>query len=354
MGNANNSHVFSFFMGLKSGLIFSSLIGFFCFTFVSVFLLSSCGLAGGGSGFFEPSSVSGSGPGDGETPRLASRLQDDPDIADKECEDSESCQETCRYIYEDSDSYKDCYELTIKQVVVREEVFHALLGADTDELEDIEEDDLEDYLETGLDGWRDKVVEKQTARDDRDERFRNILRWIVDQENKVVSILQKEDRDNEILREIFLAYCHLGNDQCGNSEALSLGGGFGFDYGSGDISHNNTRIASIRDRENKDLLLALVSGGDVFFERAAGDRRFKAFVLGNDLVEKACTSRDRTSLNQCVAAFYCFVSSEISDSDHSFHSNKAQDFLINSEVEEGAGRVINLFECGASFEEIEN
>ena len=325
-------------------------IGFFSFTLMSVFLLSSCGLAGGGSGFFDQSSELDGGPGDGDTPRLASRLQDDPDIADKDCEDSDTCEETCRYIYKESDSYKNCDELTIKQVVRLEVVFHTLFEADYDEgrggdLEDIEEDDLRDYLEIGLDGWRDKVVSKQKMdEDDRDEKFENTLHWIVDDENKVVPVLQAEDRNDEILKEIFLGHCGgLGADnECDNGGAFS-GGTFSFDYTAGDLSHSGTVIASIDDRENKELFLALVAGGTAFFEKAADGRRFEAFVLGNNLVEQACTSRSDRSVNQCIAAFYCYLG-EQTYNDNASRIN--QDFLRQSEIVEGVGREIDLYGCG--------
>ncbi len=309
---SNNYSVFSRSARLRSKVIFCSMgvLGFLGFIFMSVFLLSSCGfMNAGGPNFVEQGSELG-GPGDGDTPRLASRLRDNPDIADRECEESDRCQETCRYIYEDPDSYKECYELTIEQVVRLEEVFHALFEADLDDLEDIDEDDLENYLDIGLDGWKDKVIGKQKLNDDRDEKFENILNWIWSQENKMVSVLQREDRRNELLKELFLGHCDWdGTDSCNNSNpgTPASTSSLTFTYATGQLSYNSVIVANIHDRENKELFLALVAGGEAFFEGAAGDRRFGAFALGNDLVEKACTNRNDKSVHQCIAAFYCYL-----------------------------------------------
>ena len=101
-----------------------------------------------------------SGPGDGDTPTLGPRLKETPDLADKECEDNDRCEEACRKIYEDQESYGECYKLTIGEVSKIEDVFYALLGEEMEDLEDIDEEDLEHYVKIGLDGWRDKVVRR--------------------------------------------------------------------------------------------------------------------------------------------------------------------------------------------------
>ena len=182
---------------------------------VGIFLLffSSCGFisAGGVSGGARYDSQTGN-PGDGDTPVLSSRLRNNPELADKECDDNNRCKEACRTMYEDSDSYKGCYNLTIEQVSDIEEVFYALVSGDTEELEDIDTDHLEDYLKLGVDGWRDKVIAKQdslTNNNEKYERWANTLTWIVDQAKDVVPALEVEDQDNEILQEIILEYCNI-------------------------------------------------------------------------------------------------------------------------------------------------
>ena len=192
------------FAGIK---LISLIISFFFFMLIPVFFLPSCGFVSGVGGSFIQESRTGGDPGDGDTPTLASRIKETPDLADVQCEDNDRCEEACRDIYEDSDSYRDCYKLTIEKVSNLENVFYALLKADPEELADIEDDDLESYLKISLDGWRDKVITKQTLKGNNKTRFENTLKWIVDQEKDVVPLLQREDQDNEILKQLFLEYC---------------------------------------------------------------------------------------------------------------------------------------------------
>lgn len=317
---------------------------------LALFFIPSCGLVNSGNNSFLLDSQVGD-PGDGKTPVLGPRLQESPDLADKECEGNDRCEEACRKIYEDTDSYKECYELTIGEVSKIEEVFHFLVESEIDDLEDIDEEDLERYIKVGLDGWRDKVIQKQKDEEDRNERFQNTFFWIVDKERDVIPVLEKEDQDNEILEEIFLSYCNIGTGDTAcsgnnnyplgtNADACTTSSALSFDYDSGSICvPGNKKIAYIREEKNRSLFLALVAGGRDFFERAAENRRFTAFILGNKLVEKACSNRDTTSFDQCVAAFYCHQQ-------HSTHLN--QDFLRRDDIKEGIGREIDLKGCDAN------
>ena len=340
-------------MGIRLKWIFS-LLGLFSVILISVFLFSSCGfLSSVGSGASVQESQD-TGPGDGDTPSLASRIKDNPEIEDRECKDSDTCEEVCENIYKDSDSSRDCIKLTIGKVAPLEEVFYALLEAkyavssgerEEDDLGNIEDDDLENYLEIGLDGWRDKVIEKQIKTDNRNERFKNALSWIVDEENDVVPILKREDRSNEILKEIFLGHCNIGDtNTCQNfpgdlGSLTEVGSVLRFDYALGELIYNfSMKIATIDDRENKELFLALVAGGGDFFERAAKNRRFNAFALGNDLLERACTSRNSISLHQCIAAFYCYLGEQTD-------SSIARDFFEQGGMIEAIGRTIDLKGC---------
>ena len=54
----------------------------------------------------------------------------------------------------------------------------------------------------------------------------------------------------------------------------------------------------------------LYKGAYSFFERAANNRRYDAFALGNKLLEQACTSRNELSSEQCVRGFYCEFSTK--------------------------------------------
>ncbi len=183
------------------------------------FLFSSCGFVNkGGPGSFQVASQGG--PGDGETPTLGPRLRDNPQLAEEKCEDNDRCKETCRDMY--PDSYKECYGLTIQQVSDVENVFYALVNADSEELEDIDGDHLKNYLKIGLDSWQERVIEKLTSKDNRNARFSNILTWIVNEEKDVVPLLEKEDPKNEILEQIVLKYCNVADSgRCGNTDSAN-------------------------------------------------------------------------------------------------------------------------------------
>ena len=190
----------------KKPIMIGATISLSVVTLTITFLFSSCGfVAGGGSSNFQIASQN-TGP-DGEAPKLAPRLQQNPKLADEDCSDNDRCKETCKDIYPESSSYKDCYDLNIQQVSDIEEVYYAILKADKDDLEDIEVDHLKNYLKIGLDSWRDRVIEKQAEKYDR---FNNILEWIVDDEKDVVPILEREDSDSEILEGIVRGYCDIG------------------------------------------------------------------------------------------------------------------------------------------------
>ena len=95
------------------------------------------------------------------------------------------------------------------------------------------------------------------------------------------------------------------------------------------------KFAFIEEEENKQLFLSLISGGNDFFKIAAKKRRFSAFILGNKIVEKACSNRNEISFNQCVAAFYC----------HLRGAYLNQGFFRGDDLEEGIGREIDLMDC---------
>ena len=186
---------------------------------IPVCLLSSCGLVGqNGNRLGRQDSGAVSNAGDGATPQLKSRIEANPRLAKKKCEDYDSCEDTCKKIYEEKDSRDTCYNLSVGRASELEEVYVVLLNAKEDKLEDIDTDHLEKYLEVGLDGVLEKVIpqiEEQSSQ--RANRLKNLLQWIVE-EDTVVSVLKSEDRDNAILEGLILAHCNINSDhKCANS-----------------------------------------------------------------------------------------------------------------------------------------
>ena len=294
--------------------------GLFNIILISLFFFSSCGFVGSGGStkFFEDSQSSDANPGDGDTPRLSSRLEEDSDLGDEPCEDNNRCEEACRDIYEDVDSYKDCYRFNIEKVSRIEDAFYTLLDAKMKELEYIEEEDLETYINTGLDGWRDKVISKQTENSaektdltEPEERRKDLyvkldttLKWIIQQAPKVVPILEEQDRDNEILEKIILEYCNIDSSyHCRGDLNHRLSNSNPYDCNGGTINFD-------RDK-NKELFVALSFVADEFFGVAMGSRLYSTFALGHELVEKACINRNSDSTQQCIDSFYRFIRTPI-------------------------------------------
>ena len=311
-------------------------VGLFNIILISLVFFSSCGFVGsGGSTNFFEDSQSDANPGDGDTPRLSSRLEEDSDLGDEPCEDNNRCEEACRDIYEDVDSYRDCYRFNIEKVSRIEDAFYILLDADMGELEYIEEEDLETYINTGLDGWRDKVISKQTensaektdltdAIDAEERRRRDLyvklettLEWIIQQASKVVPILEEQDRDNEILEKIILEYCNIDSSYyCRGDSGNSLSNSNPTDCNVGTIDFD-------RD-QNKELFVALSFVADVFFKKATPIKKRIAFILGHKLVEKACINRDSNSTQQCINAFYHWLHNKVSIADKVFEDLRTE------------------------------
>ncbi len=185
---------------------------------ISVWFFSSCGLVGVGNNIFGQDSGGVSNAGDGAVPKLRSRLEANPSLAGEDCEGNNSCEETCRDIYEERDNYKDCYNLSIGRVSELEDLFFDLLSGDSKKLKDIDDDHFEKYLEIGTSGFLDKLIPKIKRESHPYDRFKNILAWIVEEERAVVPVLKEEDQDNEILEALIMAHCDLdGNHKCQNT-----------------------------------------------------------------------------------------------------------------------------------------
>ena len=187
--------------------------------FMSFAFLSSCGLVGAGNNIFGQDSGGVSNAGDGAVPKLRSRIEANPSLAGEDCEGNTSCEDTCKDIYEEKDSYKNCYKLSIGRASELEDVFFALLSGDSDELEDIDDDHLEKYLEVGTDGFLNKLIPRIQRKSNGYERLKNILTWIVEEERAVVPVLKSEDQDNEILEGLILAHCNVDSSthKCQNT-----------------------------------------------------------------------------------------------------------------------------------------
>lgn len=115
------------------------------------------------------------------------------------CEDRDrdhDCKKYCRSMYRRSRDRDDCEELTVRQIEKLFDVYEILKEADEDDLGDINQEDFEVYLNVSIAGF-DYLVGRYNRGEAKD-----VLRWIVEDE-KVTSILRKEDDDYETLEELF-------------------------------------------------------------------------------------------------------------------------------------------------------
>ena len=173
---------------------------------------NSCGLVGSGGNFSGQQNSGVSNAGNGATPQLRNRIQNNPALSGKDCEGHSSCEDTCDDIYEERDSRKTCYNLSINRVADLEDVFYAFLN--WEDLEDIDEDHFKKYLEIGLDGF----VEKLVPRINQGKSEKILKEYIIEEEKTVVPVLESADPNNEVLKALMLAYCNLdSNDHQCNS-----------------------------------------------------------------------------------------------------------------------------------------
>ena len=201
---------------------FNLLLNTVALLLIAFCLLSSCGLVGSGGNLFgTQGSQVNSNAGNGVAPKLKSRIEANPRLAGKDCEDLPSCKETCKDIYEEKDSLETCYSLKVGRASELEDVFVALFNASKNELEDIDADHLEKYLEIGLDGFLEKLIpkiERITSDTTKYGKLKSILDWIA-KEDTMAGVLETEDGDNEILEGLILAHCDIdSNHKCANQE----------------------------------------------------------------------------------------------------------------------------------------
>ena len=139
------------------------------------------------------------------------------------CSNRDSCQDSCDFMFRKSAARSFCSNSTMEDVSRLEEVFDALSSSTINKntLQEIVPADLETFLETGIDGWRDIIVGNRaegqagsvvrkayTSRD-----AKNVLEWIAETPDVTDAILN-QDEDMEIPLELFI---RLSFDNDGDS-----------------------------------------------------------------------------------------------------------------------------------------
>lgn len=126
------------------------------------------------------------------------------------CEDRDSCQDSCDYMFRSSSARSDCYRLSFDDVSELEEVFDRLHASTINlrSLEDIDSDGFEEFLEIDIDGWVDIIVGEEGEGHEGHEPYsrseaHSALKWIAENDN-IARTLYRTDEYSDILYHLFL------------------------------------------------------------------------------------------------------------------------------------------------------
>ena len=126
------------------------------------------------------------------------------------CEDRDSCQDSCDYMFRNSRARSECYELSFDDVSDLESVFDELHASSISKrsLEDIDVNDFEDFLALDTDGWVDIIVGEEGSDHDNHEAYsssdaKSALEWIAENEN-VARAIARADEHHDTLYHLFL------------------------------------------------------------------------------------------------------------------------------------------------------
>lgn len=263
---------------------------------------------------------------------------DDVDVADRRgdsrdrrpCEDRDSCQDSCDYMFRNSSSRSDCYALNFDEVSELERVFDELHSSSISvrSLEDIDVDSFEEFLEIDIDGWADIIVGEEGGDHTGHQAYssadaHNALRWIAENENVARAIL-RTDEHHDILYHLFLRggdSITVSSDSfqppspnntsinwdAGSRQGLKLNSGSPiFALTTDDLKF----VLSFIGSEN-----ALKFGGDSFISYAEGEDNEEAIELAHESLVRFCEDATDDELpdedvQQCMLAAYCSIYDE--------------------------------------------
>lgn len=351
-------------------------------------LLLSCGFLNEDS-FLSRTGEVPDGSGTGRIPSLAGRIGSSPSLSKERCDNNKSCKNTCEEIYENISTYRKCYKLNIGEVADMQKLFRALTEEDTTEqaklLTPITAKTLENYLEMGVDGFNEEVVEEIESRDNNEkkENYEQILKWLVDKKN-ITKALSRKDTDNEVLKTLLTNYaeaagspacsssppaCPTATDSKGNICSHQCGAGGparnihlnssdlkGFvcteNTGSTCTAPSAEVVAEVDDSQTELLkTLSFVDNSssatvENFFKYSSGNQ--EAFVLAHELLEEACANDDREEADNCMIYFYCWVGQATGRDENIIPSGQMIEDEIDRDVRDGVKDKTAVSPCGWS------
>lgn len=117
------------------------------------------------------------------------------------CEDlsgreQDDCEDICKEIYPNSKTRRECEELEVRLIEDLEEIHEILEDADDDELQNIDAELFDAYLNIDIAGL-DDIIDDYSSKD-----AENFLFWLIDNED-IAEIFRDEDDDYETLENVF-------------------------------------------------------------------------------------------------------------------------------------------------------
>ncbi len=283
------------------------------------------------------------------------------------CEDRDSCQDSCDYMFRNSRSRSECYDLDLDDVSELEYVFDELHASSINKrsLEDIDADDLEEFLEIDVDGWLDIIAGTEGAGHDNHESYssreaKDTLEWIAENED-VARVIDRVDEHYDILYHLFL---QLGSQ---SSRTFSLTSAETEGNGSVTISwsSNEVRLGSHRIRLEDQVLKFVLNfigvdaqskfSGRSFISYSKREDNEQAAELAHESLKRFCEDArggddefPDENIQQCMLAVYCSVYAE-ENSDYIFddvlssHSAGPDDCAVRTLVRDDDDRLDRLF-----------
>ena len=264
---------------------------------------------------------------------------DDVDVAEKRrdssrdrrpCENRDSCQDSCDYMFRNSRSRSACYNLTFDDVSDLEIVFDELHSSSISKrsLEDIDVSDFEDFIALDVDGWVNIIVGEEGKDHDDHEAYssqeaRAALEWIAENENVSRAIIDK-DEHYDILYHLLLQFNKntTGTLKVSSPDRYSLFGSGKVKWCSDGIDFDSTcgsgNFFSLGDSV-REFALSFIGAnntlkfdGKSYISYAYDEDNEEAVELAHESLVRFCedgTGKELSHLRvqRCMLAAYCSI-----------------------------------------------
>ena len=293
--------------------------------------MMSCQMPNGGSNIFSVSDDE-----DDDNVAVADKRRRSSSSRDRRpCEDRDSCQDSCDYMFRNSRARSECYELNFDDVSDLEHVFDELHASSISKrsLQDIDVGDFEDFLALDTDGWVDIIVGEEGSDHDNHDAYssgdaRSALEWIAENED-VARAIARADDNHDTLYHLFL---RLG-DENDTTKRFTLSSSQTENNGSVYIEwssrygvelNSSSKRVSLGDQVLKFVLSFIGSSadlkfdGDSFITYAYDEDNEQAVELAHESLVRFCEEGTSDELpdedvQQCMLAVYCSIYDEEND-----------------------------------------